>query len=61
MSKCEKILIRCVWELLICVLTITANQDGKLIPDRTSTIMKLTDVTNDMCELYREAIRNGKD
>lgn len=55
MNKIEKILIRCVWELLICMLTIVANQNGELVPDRTDTIKKLTEVTNMVVEYIKEA------
>ena len=54
MTRIERILIRCVWELLICMLTIVANQCGELVPDRTDTIKKLTDVTNQIVEYIKE-------
>ena len=61
MTKIERILICCVWELLICMLTIVANQCGELVPDRTDTIKKLTEVTNQICEYIKEAKRNEQD
>lgn len=58
MNRIERVLIRCVWELLICMLTIISNQRGELVPDRTDTIMKLTEVTNMVGEYIKEAKSN---
>lgn len=37
-----KILLKCMRMCLIILLTIVANQQGELVPDRTDVIRKIT-------------------
>lgn len=38
-----KILAKCMTICMITLLTIVANQQGELVPDRTAAIKKITD------------------
>ena len=44
----ESTIVKWLRRLTIVVLTIVANQNGNLVPDRTEVIQSLTDMLNEM-------------
>lgn len=41
-------IIKWLRQIVLILLTIVANQDGNLVPDRTAVIQKLTDILDEM-------------
>ena len=41
-------IIKWLRQIVLILLTIVANQNGNLVPDRTSVIQKLTDILDEM-------------
>lgn len=44
----KKILVKCMKMCMVILLTIVANQQGELVPDRTAVIKKLTDAVGEL-------------
>ena len=44
----ESTIVKWLRRLTIVILTIVANQNGNLVPDRTDVIQSLTDMLNEM-------------
>lgn len=40
--------IKWLRQIVLILLTIVANQNGNLVPDRTAVIQKLTDILDEM-------------
>lgn len=53
-----KILVKCLKVCMITLLTIVANQQAELVPDRTSVIKKLLEASNELIEASK--IMEGK-
>ena len=45
-----KILVKCMKMCMIVLLTIVANQQGELVPDRTDVIKKIMEASNELIE-----------
>lgn len=45
-------IIKWIRQITIILLTIVANQNGELVPDRTDSIQKLIGIINEMRDLY---------
>lgn len=43
-----KILVKCMKVCMITLLTIVANQQGELVPDRTAVIRKITQALSEL-------------
>lgn len=41
-------IIKWLRQIVLILLTIVANQNGNLVPDRTAVIQKLTDILDEM-------------
>lgn len=53
-----KILVKCMKVCMITLLTIVANQQGELVPDRTDVIKKIMQSMNELIDASK--IMEGK-
>lgn len=47
----RKLVYNMIRKLAIILLTIVANQNGELVPDRTNTLKQLVDILNQINDL----------